>query len=375
MAQFSSRALSVAFTQLGLLLSSTVSAMPMDALLQAAHHASRMPTTERLAIEAGYDVVPDETAHVGPVRDEPEPPPVAISRYQGNHVLGHLRIDEHWSLDGGYWNRAVANKRDRNDIESFQSAVQYLIPGSWLGNRFALRLGYWTNRAETLTKSSYTRVSDYTINSLAVVNPRDEQTQLNLIASRELSKALSVTGFIGVGSSAVSYDRVEGGFRDSDKCSFRFNIAKDQGTINQTERCGATLTSQTYMPTEESIVNNVGVNPRDALEYSSIYYQLGGNAMLRGKSWRAMLGYEFHAFRRDGVDDQVEALGRTPREHNHTVTIDLTYNLLRSLDVFARAEYMTNRLLPTVPFAYNPFTAERFAEAGLFFNVGLRVGF
>ncbi|MGF1545955.1 MAG: hypothetical protein ACFCUG_01345 [Thiotrichales bacterium] len=317
----------------------------------------------------------DTVAYEGPAPDGIASQSENLPRYRGAHVRGTFKPDEAWEFSGGYWNREMANKRDRYEVQSLQAAAQYSLPQLWRGNRLALRLGYWRNDASELSKNSFTRINDYKITSLSVVQPRDENLQLNFILSQPVSKTWNLSAYVGLGSTRVDYERIEGLLRDKKNCNYRFDLEKTSGTVNQLGRCGAVKALVIEMPTEQSVANNIGVNPRDALEYDAVYYQIGLGARYSARRWQTALGYELRQIHRPDIDAMVTESGATPYDLNHSVTLDLAYRVNDSVQLFGRTEYETSRLLSTVPLAYNAFTAERFAQAGVYFSFGLRMGF
>lgn len=330
-------------------------------------------TPSRFTLEPAYDFVSDTTDYEGPVANGEAVDSVKISRYEGAHLMGDLRVNDDVMINFGQWKREFANKRDQFSLVSRQAAIQYRLPWSWLGNSYALRLGWWSNQAGELLKSSYTRLEQIKITSLVVEQPVDQQQQLNFMVARDLDATRQLSAFVGIGQSRVNYKRITGTLVDEKDCEYRFELDKTAGRVEQQGRCGNLLSSITIMPNETSITNNLGFNPADDLQYRSLFFQLGVGYSWRTRYWQSRFGYYFQRFDRGRVDQRIKQSSGNNVEDNHSVSADIAYHFNRSVSVFWRGEYVTSRLLTMVPLSYNAYTAERFSEAGLFFTVGLRL--
>ena len=360
----------------GILLSQRLYAMPGNGLiyipLSVPKHTANHSRV-RFSFEPAYDFVSDSADYEGPVKKGESADSVKISRYEGSHLIGDLQVNHDLLINVGQWRRNFANKRDTFSLMSRQIAFQYRLPWSWLGNTYALRLGGWSDRAEALYKSSYTHLDDFKITSLVVEQPSDQQQQMNFMVARDLGAARQLSAFIGLGRSRVDYQRITGTFVRPDGCEYRFQLEKTSGSVDQQGRCGHLLSNSTVMPNVVSITNNLGFNPEDDLSYRSLFFQWGVGYTWRSHYWQTRLGYYFQKFDRQGLDERIDQSGRDSVESNHSVSAEVTFHLNQSVSFFWQGEYVTSRLLTMVPFSYNPYTAERFSEAGLFFAVGLRL--
>jgi hypothetical protein len=315
----------------------------------------------------------DTTDHEGPVKNGEPIDSKSIKRFEGFHIIGDLLIKDSLLINLGFWDRRLANKRDTLSFHTIQAAIQYKLPWKWFNNHYAIRFGWWKDMADVLTKSSFTHTDKYKITSLALNNPVDDQYQFNFLLTRPLGSGKQVTAFLGVGHSSVDYKSVEGKFTDKDDCDFEFELKKTQGVFNQIGQCNNILSRKITMPNSTSITNNLGFNPRDDIEYSSLFLQFGTNAEWKNGAWHTRLGYYFQRFYRNGIDQRVEQLGSQSTKNNHSLTAEVSYRFSRPLSFFFRGEYVTSRLLTMAPFIYNSYTADRFSKDGLFFSVGLRL--
>jgi hypothetical protein len=326
-----------------------------------------------ISLESSYDFAPEAVDHEGPVKNGEQIETKKVKRYEGFHIIGDFLLQENLLINLGFWDRQIANKRDILDFYTIQAAVQYKLPWKWFDNNYAIRLGWWRNAADALTKSSFTRTDDYKFTSLVLNEPVDNQFQLNFLVSRPLSYGKKLTAFIGVGHSNVDYKSLQGEYTDKDDCKFAFELKKTNGFINQIDRCKSIISRKITMPNTASIINNIGFNPKDDIKYSSIFLQIGAGAEWKKGLWYTKIGYYFQRFYRDNIDQRVERLGSQSKKNNHSLTAEVGYRFLKPFVVFLRGEYMSNRFLTTAPFIYNSYTADRFSKDGLFFSVGFKL--
>lgn len=361
----------------GLKFPTTVQAFPLNGLMSipSSTFKTERPVydDEILSLELGYDFVLDTTDHEGPPARDAQLNSESIKRFEGFHIVGDFLINDNLLINLGYWNRQLANKRDILDFYTLQASVQYELPWKWFRNSYAIRLGWWRDASDRLTKSSYTRIDDYKITSLELSEPVGNQLQLNLLMSRPVTPGKQITGFIGFGLSDVDYESLTGRFSDENNCEFAFELEKKNGVINQVGRCDNIISRKITMPNPESVENNIGSNPEDDFKYSSTFFQIGVGAEWKKGPWRTRLGYYFQKFYRNGVDQRVSTQGSQSVSSSHSFTAETSYRLIKSLGIFIRGEYVSNRLLTMAPFIYNSYTAERFTKDGLFISMGIKI--
>ena len=366
-----------AILHISLGISQTIHAMPLNGLISIPSRdfpaKGQIYDEPIISLESSYDFAPEAVDHEGPVKNGEQIETKRVKRYEGFHIIGDFLLQENLLINLGFWDRQIANKRDILDFYTIQAAVQYKLPWKWFDNNYAIRLGWWRNAADALTKSSFTRTDDYKFTSLVLNEPVDNQFQLNFLVSRPLSYGTKVTAFLGVGHSNVDYKSLQGEYADKDDCKFAFDLKQTKGVINQIGRCKSILSRKITMPNTTSIINNVGFNPKDDIKYSSIFLQIGAGAEWKKGLWYTKIGYYFQRFYRDNVDQRVERLGNQSTKNNHSLTAEVCYRFLRPFAVFLRGEYMSSRLLTTAPFIYNSYTADRFSKDGLFFSVGFKL--
>ncbi len=324
-------------------------------------------------LELSNDFVPDAVNYEGPVKSGKHKDAKSVKRYEGFHIIGDFLIQKNLLINLGFWDRQIANKRDISDFYTLQAAVQYKLPWKWLNNNYAIRLGWWRNKADTLTKSSYTHIEDYKITSLLLNKPTDNQYQLNFLVSRQLGYGKQITAYVGAGHSNVDYNSLQGEYTDKDNCDYKFELQQTNGSVNQIGQCNSVLSQETALPNTASIINNIGFDPKDDIKYSSVFLQIGAVAEWNKGLWHTKLGYYFQRFYRDNIDQQIERMGSQSTRNNHTLTAEIRYKFSRLFAVFLRGEYVSSRLLTIAPFTYNSYTADKFSEDGFFLSVGLNI--
>ncbi len=230
------------------------------------------------------------------------------------------------------------------------------------------------NRADVFEKNSYTRLNDFKFTSITVREPSDTETQLNLVGTLRVKRRLRASGFAGLGTSEVSFSRLDGRFTRND-CAYSFAVSHFAGKLDQQGVCGNRVSLTVNMPNATSLENNIGFIPGDDLAYRSIYWQAGLGLEYRTGRWSHRLGYYLQHFERADIDKRARSFGRHPQATNHSLALLTEFALTRNLSATFSAEYVTNRLLNRIPFMYNSYTAGSFDRSGLFFMTGLRVVF
>lgn len=343
---------------------------PLDLFLSAKKLDS---SPKKFSIQTGYDFTNDTVSYSPNLTEGGYADPIEAKRYEGGHFLGTAQINSNWIFEGALWKRQVFSMRDQYDITSSSGALQYNLPFSWNGYQFALRTSIWNNFADTLDKNSYTRYQGYLFTSAKVHEPEDLQTQVNFVVSRDFKRRLSASLFTGVGQSKVGFSWLEGEARTNNNCQYRFVLLEGYGQVDQLGQCGNVKKMKIKLPSKEAIVTNIGFDPNEDLQYDSIYWQIGGNILWSNKRWIFSLGYYFQEYDRRRLDARIKQLGHTTHTTNHTAGFDLSYALSKHTTIYFRSEYMSNRLINLVPFAYNSYTAEKFGKDGLLYSGGLKL--
>jgi hypothetical protein len=328
-------------------------AAPLDAFLSA--NQSRTPGDTQ--IEVGYDIVND-TVDVFNVRERSDFSGTNVGDYQGAHLRGGVAVTPELWLDGALWKRKIDYRSDQAQIASWQVAAQYrMLDGAGYRPSVAVRVGAWGNYADSLSKSSPTTIQGVTLNSVNVVDPKDTQYQVDLIASWQATQHTELTAFAGIGASRVRIGRVNGTATQSD-CNYNlvFGATEVVGTLSQL--CSAsTVVDRFSVP-----YSSFGVDPYKETSYTASFAHGGFTARWQLRDWQLRGGYQYQALNRNNIDDAIERRGGTAIKANHILLGEVMYSLDRNVSLFLRGQYMSKQFTGEIPFAYNTITARRFDQ-------------
>ncbi|MBF0369653.1 MAG: hypothetical protein HQL52_09380 [Magnetococcales bacterium] len=317
-------------------------------------------------IEVGWDMM-NKTVDLFGVR-EPDSRGEDIGDYTGGHIRGGLALTKRLWIDGGLWKRGVKTPYDDGESIGWQlgSQLQMTYHMGWLP-ALALRLSYWGNRANEANKGSATNVASLTVDTIRVDNPKDHQTQVDLIATWALSEKSLMTLFAGGGRSKTDFDRLSlslGG------CEYSLDESPNNDSDyaylapNDSRNCVGFGFSESF-------------HPAMFLRYDSKYWQMGGHYQWMNDKWRARLGYRFIKVDRDELDALVTQYGKTgvTYDSNHILTAELGYKITPSIGGFVRSQLMKRQFVGELPLTYNPFSAHKFEEPYGILTLGLTSGF
>lgn len=337
------------------------SAAPLDALLTA--NPSAVPG--HVEMEVGYDAVNSSLDFLN-IREKNKSAS-NVGDYKGAHVRGGVAVTPDLWLDGALWRRQIDYRSFVAEVNSWQVAGQYkILEGAHYVPSVAVRLGAWGNYADSLTKSTNTSIAGTKFTSATVTKPKDEQYQLDLIGSWQLSPNTEVSMFTGAGTSSVSYDTVSATSRTTNGCEYNvaFNDAGSVSTLAQP--CSAPIVVTRYAQPVSATVN-----ANKEARYTASYYQAGAMASWRSNNWRVRGGYQYQTIKRSEIDGIILARGNTPYKNNHILVADVSYKVMSNMFVFVRGQYMKNQFNGEVPMAYNSLTADRFDKRYGIFSAGL----
>lgn len=348
---------------------SPVMAAPLDAFLSANSDLS----TQQLHIETAYDIVNSRVDFLH-IRDkDPAYAGTNVGDYHGAHVRLGLALTSTLSIDGSLWDRYIDHLSDRENVKTWQAALQYqLRHGEGYQPSVALRVGAWGNYANQTKKSTPTLVGSETLDTVTVTAPKDKQVQLDLIATSTIFRATELTSFVGGGLSQVSL-RSASGTATKAGCQYNISVGATDTVGTLATPCNASLVIQQF-----SVPNNVyGIDINRDAEYNANYLQ--GGAMLKWHdaedAWHMRAGYQYQRLNRNGVDDTVSSKGSTPYRSNNIFVGEIGYTLFGNATVFVRGQYMSNQFVGEIPFFYNALTASRFNRRYGLLSTGLRFTF
>lgn len=343
-----------------------VHAAPLDALLTV----TKPVVPGSVKIEAGYDLM-NGTVDVFNFRDDHDDfAGTNVGDYHGGHVLAGVAVTPNLWIDGGLWKRKIDYRQDEAKIESWQLAAQYkLFDALAYRPAVAVRVGAWGNRADSLSKSTPTRFQGVDVSSVNVDSPKDQQYQLDLIATWPVAKSTEVSAFAGVGSSRVRIGDVNGVVVQGG-CSYNVAFGRSVVAGALARPCGGVTEASFSAPTSA-----LGVNIYDEAEYKARFAHVGFSAAWQSGAWQLRGGYQFQVQRRDDVDDLIEARGGSASKNNHVLVGEVVYQLTSNVALFGRGQYMQHQFTGEIPFAYNTLTAHRFKERYGIVTTGVMVSF
>jgi hypothetical protein len=346
---------------------SAAHAAPLDALLSA-----NKPTVPgKVEIEAAYDVV-NSKVDVFNVRDSDKDfAGTNVGDYHGAHLRAGVAVTPSLWLDGGLWQRKLDYRQDQAKVNSWQLAAQYkFLDGKALVPTMAARVGAWGNYADSLDKTSPTKVSGVTLNSVSVKDPSDRQFQADLIASWPVLQQGEVSAFIGGGASRVKLGSVSG-TATQNGCNYNLAFGRSEVTGTLAQFCNAGVVIDRF-----TLANStVGINVFDEAEYRARFMHAGLSAKWLMGNWQLRAGYDYQRVNRDSVDDSISRRGGKPVEDNHTLVGEVMYRVTNNVSLFGRGQLMKRQFTGEIPFAYNSLTAGRFDKKYGFVTAGVVMQF
>ncbi|AJY41432.1 hypothetical protein I6G56_11020 [Burkholderia humptydooensis] len=353
---------------LGMVAAGGAEAAPEDEFLRAE------PTTgefTRLRAEVSYDAV-NSTLDIFKLRTRQGPAPENAGDYKGARIMIAYKFSPYWSGAVTYWRRNIDYGQDTNSINSWQLALNYdplAEPGA--RDRAIFRFSLWGDYAGTLSKTSPTQVQRTTFNQIRVSGPMDVQAQADAIFSGQLDDNNTLTVFAGVGLSRVSVGDLNAQLRRGN-CNFNVHIGSDNianGTLSAPCQAGNTTLQDATFSVDAA---QFGLNVNQDLNYTAGFLNLGGSWRWRYKHFGAQVGYQFQYLIRSHVDNGLSNYGVSPIKSNHTLGLELTYEVVKNVELFVRGQAFMHNFVGTIPFLYNGATAGRLNRYYGYASFGVR---
>lgn len=348
-----------------------VTAAPLDALLSA--EPVRLSTERPGRIAWQFELARDlanERLDVLGLRASSAYAGTSIGDYAGQHLRLQARQGR---LSGEFalWKRAIEDRSDTHRLTTWQTAAQWQLDQPDRHEhaaRWAVRASAWGNQAHRLTRATRRPLVagslDSQLGELQILQPRDRQLQLDLIASRPLPAAgLSASAFVGLGHSRVGNRGVTGSASVAG-CPYGLDFGAERLVARPAGSCTDALTL--------SVPN--ALLPYDALResnYRARLAHLGGSLRLERSGWSAAIGYEFAQTWRRDIDALLRQRGEAGYQRNHILIGELRLDLTEHLSALLRAQYLQHQFLGELPLAYNTQTAARFSQRYGLVSAGL----
>jgi hypothetical protein len=358
-----------------LLASSGVAAAPLDALLSAepVRLSTARPDSVVWQLELARDLANERLDVLG-LRASSTFAGTSIGDYSGQHLRLQARQGR-LSGDFGLWKRAIEDRSDTHRLTTWHTAAQWQLnqPGPIDSTpRWAVRIGAWGNQSDRLTRRTSSKLVagglDSKLSEVQILQPRDRQTQLDLIASQPWPvSGLTASAFVGLGLSRVSNRGVTGSASVAG-CPYALDFGTERLVAQPASGCTDALII--------SVPNNL--LPNNALaesNYRARYAHLGGSLRLERSGWSAAIGYEFAQTWRQDIDTLLRQRGEAGYQRNHILIGELQLDVTDHVSALLRAQYMQHQFLGELPLAYNTQTAARFSQRYGLVSAGLLARF
>ncbi len=323
------------------------------------------------AVEASFDVVND-TVDIFDIRDSEGAVGDNAGDYDGGHLMLSYAFNPQWLGEVAYWNRNIEYGQDSNQIDSWLAAVQYkpmltLKPG----DEMAIRLALWGNQADELTKTSTTLVNNQRFSHIQVNDLNDIQAQVDLLFARRLDRQNKLNAFVSLGYSKVDVESLNARLNVGN-CNFDIQVNSGNQLNGQLI---APCTNGNNTLEEASFTDQAssyGLDMDKDLSYDAGFFSIGGSWNWRYKKFGSQLGYQFQYLMRQDIDDRVGNYGNSAIKSNHTLGLDLSYQLNPYTSLFVAGQAFKNNFIGTIPFLYNSVTASRLERKYGYASFGVR---
>ncbi|RKG47857.1 hypothetical protein D7V68_10000 [Acinetobacter cumulans] len=292
--------------------------------------------------------------------------------YQGFHLGANYQINPQWSVEGTYWHREIDYSQDTNKIDSGLIAARY-TPALNLNKNDALtfRASLWGNTANTLTKSTPTKVNQRTFQNVKVEDPQDLQLQLDGIFSRKLDPMNQLNAFVSVGYSKVEVSQLQIQAMQQG-CLMNVNInSSNQYTGNLAQPCKSGSITLTDLAISGN-ANEFGLEIDKDLNYDSYFTNLGASWNWRYQQFESQVAYHYQRLWRKNIDDRVNQFGNSAIKDNHTLGMKFSYDFSPTITGFVQGEIYQNNFVGYIPFVYNGVTASRLEKRYGLASIGLQ---
>lgn len=343
-------------------------AAPLDAMLSARLDRE----TPRGWLEAGLSGVNRRIDFSDPEDD----PDVAARSARGDYrditLSGAWLVRDGWWLLGGLARREVSDGVDTYRYLGWQLAGQVpLMPAAAGRPALALRLGAWGHQASETATTTPVRVPGAILDTVTVRRPADRTLQADVVASWELSPAVELGLFAGVGHTRLSYAGLQATTRRNGcRYDLQFTGNDIYGTLAEPCDAPGGVIEQFFDSSGE-----YGVDVPREIAWSGRFVQVGANLRWRSGPWTLGSGLLWHAVDRDGVDGILAARGRPVHDRNLGLVVDVDHRFDARWSLFGRAQISRRLFFNDLPVTYNSSTSGSFGSRLSLLTLGLRARF
>jgi len=345
-----------------------VLAAPNDVFLTA--------TPETIAPRAYLELVSDhmnESLDVFKVREaDPLTAGTKAGDYHGTYLSGAVKVAEGAWLSGALGQRSLSSTSDTYHYTNWQLAGLYRFKeanGTWPA--MALRLSAWGNYASATESTTAVVVPGAKLNTVKITDPADLQLQADLIGTWNLTPASTLSAFVSVGSTQLSYGDLSA-TTTRNGCNYQVAFTGNNiyGTLIPPCSVAGGVIQQFFDSS-----GAYGVDVANEIAWRGNFLQAGINRSWQRGPWTWQAGYLFHMIKREQVDDILVSRGKEAFTQNHNITLQATYRISPQLSVFGRGQLTSNLFFNDIPVTYNSSTADRFGSKYSVFSVGLQANF
>ncbi|MCB1755686.1 MAG: hypothetical protein KDJ38_09200 [Gammaproteobacteria bacterium] len=296
-------------------------------------------------------------------------------RYLAYGVHLSTPISRQLQLFGGLANRRMVSKRDDLDLQSWWLGVAWNPDKPLWGHKLQYTASLGRNSSDAFEKNSYTDYAGQLIKQLSITRPQDLQLLQTLSYRISPAKPFALTLFGGLGYIKTSHQGVSGYSRSDEGCNYRFDVANDQGVIQQIDSCGPVLAFEQTYPDYDTIEEVLGFHPNEDLSYRAHHAQLGWLAQWHYGRWQSSLGYAYQFIDRGQLDRRIKRAGGRVVTDNHMLKWNSRYRFRPGLSLLLGIEYQRHQMLGTLPVLYSGVTTEKFVNDLAVFRLGLQFDF
>ncbi len=364
------RALFVGSCLAGLLAQASLpaAAAPLDVL------RSVLPETagERGHVELSVERLNRALAFISTADPVPGQPPPGSGSYKANVLRAAWQVNPVVQLDGGLWQREIGDAVDTFRFLGWQAAVQFRLNEAQ-GRQpvWALRASAWGNRASATQTTTPVSVQGAILDTVRISAPRDQQLQLDLLASWQPAPAWTVNASLGLGRVKLQYDALTATTRRNG-CSYDLSFTGNNIFGQLIEPCDSPngVIRQFFDSS-----GDYGVDVAREIAWSGRFWQAGVNARWQGERWGWTAGALLHQVRREGVDDILASRGDPVHTRNLLLALEARYSVRPNLTLFARTQASSRLFFNDLPVSYNSNTSGSFGRKYALFSLGVRGSF
>lgn len=343
-------------------------AAPSDLFLQAKDLIS--PSSSKLQLKFSADAVND-TLDVFDIRESEGVSDKSMGDYQGFNLSAQYDFNPNWAIEGTYWYRKIEFGDDSNKIQSALLGMRF-TPDLDLktSDAFTLRGSIWSNRADTLSKTSPTRVNQRTFNAVNVEDPEDFQVQLDALFSRKLDHMNQLNAFVSLGYSKVEVNKLQIQATQQG-CLMNVNIdSSNQYSGNLAQPCKTGNITVTDLKISGN-ASEFGLDMQQDLNYDAYFASIGASWNWKYQNFESQLAYQYQQLWRKEIDDRISNFGSKAIHYNQSLGLKLDYAFTPHLSAFLQGELYQHNFIGQIPFLYNGVTASRLDKRYGLASIGL----